>query len=142
MPKSKSNYRRKCLGVSYILSVLVMTVVTVSLSSVVLFWALRTVDETQIGFTNDVQSRMDKTRERFVVESVLFENSTHLTVFVRNVGGIQLIVDQVYIDNQAGTPTGILIEYSERRKRHHYSSNYIDCRYYLRDHGRHDPRQY
>lgn len=100
--------RRRCskkavLGVSYILSVLVMTVVTVSLSSVVLFWALRTVDETQAGFTLDVQSRMDRARERMLVENVKFVNSTHITIHVRNVGNVQLIVDQVYIDNVAGT---------------------------------------
>ncbi|MCH8022992.1 MAG: hypothetical protein IH932_04535 [Thaumarchaeota archaeon] len=91
------------MGVSYILSVLVMTVVTVSLSSVVLFWALRTVDETQAGFTLDVQARMDRSRERMLIENVAFLNSTHITIYVRNVGNVQLIVDQVYIDNLAGT---------------------------------------
>ena len=80
-----------------------MTVVTVSLSSVVLFWALRTVDESQTGFTLDVQARMDRSRERMLVENVKFVNSTHITVYVRNVGTVQFIVDQVYIDNVAGT---------------------------------------
>ena len=99
----KSNNRRKVLGVSYILSVLVMTVVTVSLSSVVLFWALRTVDESQTGFTLDVQARMDRSRERMVVETVQFVDTTTVKIFVRNVGNIQFIVDQIYIDNQQAT---------------------------------------
>ena len=81
-----------------------MTVVTVSLSSVVLFWTLRTVDETQAGFTLDVQARMDRISERMVVETVQFDvDGTTVTIFVRNVGNIQFIVDQIYIDNQQAT---------------------------------------
>lgn len=50
---------------------------------------------------------MDRAQERLTIEDVNFTSPTTATVYVRNVGGIQIVVDQIYIDHIQGTITQV-----------------------------------
>lgn len=90
-------------GISYIISVLIMTLVTLSLASTVLFWSFGQVAESQSVFTSAINARIARAQERIVIENVKFTSGTQLTVYVRNVGAIGVVVDAVYVNQQAAT---------------------------------------
>ncbi|MDG6898516.1 MAG: hypothetical protein JRN24_02130, partial [Nitrososphaerota archaeon] len=92
-------FNRRRRGVSYILEVVMMTIVIVALASVVLTWGLGTITDTRNALTGAVNSRMDRIQEGLVIEDVQYESPTSLLVWVRNVGAIQSVVDQVYVQN-------------------------------------------
>ncbi|MFQ6134556.1 MAG: hypothetical protein ACE5KU_01920 [Nitrososphaerales archaeon] len=88
-------------GLSYILSVVMMTLVTTSLASVVLLWGLGQVNESQSSFGLAIRARIDKTQERLVVENVEFVDNRTITVSMRNVGKVQIVIDQIYANHTA-----------------------------------------
>lgn len=49
---------------------------------------------------------MDRAQERLTIEDVNFTSPSTATVYIRNIGAIQIVVDQVYIDHSQGTITG------------------------------------
>ncbi len=78
-----------------------MTLVTTSLASVVLFWGLGQVSESQDSFGLAMRARTEKTQERLVVEDVRFVDNQTIAVSVRNVGKVQIVVDQIYANHTA-----------------------------------------
>ncbi|MBI2184359.1 MAG: hypothetical protein HYU39_05305 [Thaumarchaeota archaeon] len=102
----RSRQRRKNKAISYILSVIMMTLVTTSLSAVVLLWGLNEVSTSRNSFSSAIRARMERVQERIVVEDVFLDviGST-LVVHVRNAGGIQIVVDRVYVNHQSATIT-------------------------------------
>lgn len=95
---SRRNRRR---GLSYILSVVMMTLVTTSLASVVLLWGLGQVSESQNSFGLTIRARIDKTQERMVVEDVRFIDNNTATISLRNIGKVQIVIDQIYANHTA-----------------------------------------
>lgn len=94
--------RRRRRALSYILSVVIMILITTSLATVVLLWGLNEVSTSRSSFSSSIRARTDRVQEHFTVEDVRF-NSTHLRVYLRNTGAIQIVVDQVYVNHQVGT---------------------------------------
>ncbi|MFC1753993.1 hypothetical protein ACFL96_11485 [Thermoproteota archaeon] len=93
--------KRRHSGLSYILSVVMMTLVTASLASVVLLWGIGQVNESQSNYGLAIDARKDKAQERLVIENVEF-NATGINetrIFVRNVGKVQIVIDQVYVNH-------------------------------------------
>lgn len=97
--------RRQRRAISYILSVVMMTLITTSMATVVLLWGLNEVGTSRDTFSSAIRARMERAQERLTVEDVYFDGSNTLTVYVRNTGGIQIVVDVVYIDHVAYTVT-------------------------------------
>ncbi|MCL4436101.1 MAG: hypothetical protein M1387_05250 [Thaumarchaeota archaeon] len=95
--------RKQRRALSYILSVVIMTLITTSMAGVVLLWGLNEVGTSRDSFSSSIRSRTERVQERLVVEDVYFVDSTHLKVYVRNTGAIQIVVDEVYVNHQAGT---------------------------------------
>lgn len=91
---------RQRKAISYILSVVLMTVVTTSLASVALLWALGQVSTSQGDFSSIINARIARVQERVVIEDVWFLNSTAVRIYVRNVGGIGIVIDTAYIDHR------------------------------------------
>lgn len=76
-----------------------MTAVIVALTSVVLTWGLSTITNTRNALSGAVNSRMDRLQEGLVIEDVQYQSPTSVMIWVRNVGSIQSVVDQVYVQN-------------------------------------------
>ncbi len=93
--------RRRSRAISYILSVIMMTLVTTSLAGVVLLWGLTEVGSSRNSFSSAIRARMERAQERLVVEDVYFSSSSAATVYVRNIGSIQIVVDVVYVNHTA-----------------------------------------
>ncbi|MBI4257465.1 MAG: hypothetical protein HY619_00780, partial [Thaumarchaeota archaeon] len=104
MIKRKRVERRK-KAISYVLSVVMMTLVTTSLAAVVLLWGLNEVSTSRNSFSLAIRSRMERVQERITVENVEFNGPDSLTVHVRNSGAIQIVVDKVYV-NRVGCSVG------------------------------------
>lgn len=94
-------FRRR--GISYILSVIMMTLVMTALSASFLFWGLDQVGQSRAQFASSVRTRIDRIQERIVVEDASMLNARTLRVYVRNVGATQVVIDQMYVDRQAVT---------------------------------------
>jgi len=104
-------------GISYILSVAVMTFVTVAMASVVLYWSIGQVSQSQNVFGSAINARINQAMERFAVEDVQFvahgaggctaavdpSSNGCVQVYVRDVGTTQVVVDAVYVNNQLST---------------------------------------
>jgi len=86
-------------ALSYILSVIMMALVTTSLATVVLLWGLGQVSESQSSFESAIRARIDKAQERILVEDVEVIDSTTVRISVRNVGKVMFTVDKVYINH-------------------------------------------
>ncbi len=96
--------RRRRRALSYILSVVIMILITTSLATVVLLWGLNEVSTSRASFSSSIRARTERVQERFVVEDVYYDTvNSRLVVYVRNTGGIQIVVDQVYVDHVAYT---------------------------------------
>ncbi len=95
----------KRLAVSYVLSVLLMTLVTTSLGTVVLLWSISEVTTSQNTFGMAMRARVEKAQERLIVENVGYSSidDTLLTVYVRNVGAVSLVVDAAYVNKRQCT---------------------------------------
>lgn len=94
------NLKRK-RALSYILSVVMMTLVTTSLATSVLLWGLTQVAESRTTLSSAVKARMERMQEGFVVEDVKMINTTSLRIYVRNNGARQLVIDQAYMNHTA-----------------------------------------
>jgi len=92
-------------AISYILSVVMMTLITTSLAGVVLVWGLNQVSTSRDSFSAAIRARMERAQERIVIEDVSFPSSSSATVYVRNSGGIRVVVDVIYVDHVAYTVT-------------------------------------
>lgn len=93
--------RHKINGLSYILSVVMMTLVIASLSSVVLLWGIGQVNESQSSYSLAIDARKDRAQERLVVENVNFISigDGEVIVSVRNIGKVQIVIDQIYANH-------------------------------------------
>jgi len=95
--------RRK--AVSYIFSVMLMTLVISSLAATVLLWGMGVVNENQSAYNAVFRQRIDRVKERLVVEDVRFklDSPQRIYVYVRNIGMIPITVDAVYVNHQRAT---------------------------------------
>ncbi len=92
--------RRQRRALSYILSVVIMTLVTTSMAGVVLLWGLNEVGTSRDSFSSAIRSRMERTQERLVVEDAYFDTANDtLRISVRNVGSIRIVADVVYVNH-------------------------------------------
>ena len=92
-------------GVSYIFSVMLMTLVISSLAATVLLWGMGMISENQSAYSAVFQSKIDRAKERVVVEDVRFkiEDPQRIYIYVRNIGLINLTVDHVYVNHKLAT---------------------------------------
>ncbi len=89
-------------GLSYILSVVMMTLVISSLASVVLIWGIGQVNESQNSYSLAIDARKYKAQERLVIENINFttvNNDGNFNVTLRNVGKVQIVIDKVYANH-------------------------------------------
>lgn len=92
--------RRHRRALSYILSVVVMTLITTSMAGVVLLWGMTEVGTSRDSFSSAIRSRMERAQERLVVEDAHFDSvSNTLRVSIRNVGSIGIVADVVYVNH-------------------------------------------
>lgn len=94
--------KQKNRGLSYILSVVMMTLVISSLASVVLIWGIGQVNESQSSYSLAIDARKYKAQERLVIENVNFTTINvdgKFNVTVRNVGKVQIVIDKVYANH-------------------------------------------
>lgn len=103
--------RNNVKGLSYILSVIMMTLVIVSLSSVVLLWGLGQVNESQSSYSLAIDARKDRAQERLVVENINFvaNGDGEVIVSVRNVGKVQIVIDKIYANHTILNTTSKLV---------------------------------
>lgn len=85
-------------GVSHIISVLLVTVMTVALSVSVLVWSVNLVGQYQGSYGIQFSQTIDKLRECFVIEDVWFVDEDNITIYVKNVGDISIKVVSVYVN--------------------------------------------
>ena len=86
-------------GVSYILSVVIMALVITSLAGAVMYWGLGMISSSQGEYQAAISADLDRVRERFVVEHVVFKPSlSKVTVYVRNVGMVPVTIDALYFN--------------------------------------------
>ncbi len=102
-------FNRKKRAISYIMEVVMMTLVVTALASVVLTWGISTITASRASLGGAVQARMDRVQEGLVVQDVQLISSTQLRVWVRNSGSIQIVVDQIYVNNNQGTITNVCV---------------------------------
>jgi len=108
--------RRK--GISYIMSVAIMTFVTLAMASIVLVWSLGITSTSQSTFSSAINANEAKTEERFAVEQIQFfasggtvagytceASNGCILLYVRNVGAIQSVYDAVFVNNQLAPQT-------------------------------------
>lgn len=100
-------FSRRRSGISYILEVVMMTLVITALASVVLAWGLTAVSNSRTAITGAVNSRMNRLQETVVIEDVQMINTNTLRVFVTNAGSIQMVIDQVYVNNVGTIIVGV-----------------------------------
>jgi len=89
-------------GISYIFSVMLMTLVISSLAVGVLLWGMGVVNQSQGAYAAVFERKIERVKERLVVEDVWFELSASpqkIHIYVRNIGAIPLTVEHVYIDH-------------------------------------------
>ncbi len=101
---AKPNLRRTAhsLAVSTVIATVLMTMLTVTLGTIVVFWASSTFGLYQgsagIFFTN----RADSLREALAIEDVWFytqSSTNYVNITVRNVGRVQFTLGAMYINN-------------------------------------------
>jgi len=118
-PRFKPGGRR---GISYIFSVMLMTLVISSLAAGVLLWGMGVVNQSQGAYAVIFEKKIERVKERLVIEDVRFELSASpqkIHIYVRNVGAIPLTVDHVYIDHT-------MVSLGEPLKLGIKEGNYID----------------
>lgn len=96
----RTTHRR---GISYILSVVIMTLVISTMATSVLVWGLAQITETRTALSSAVQARIERLQQSLVVEDAQMINSTTLKVYIRNTGAVQIVVDQLYVNHTAAT---------------------------------------
>lgn len=90
---SPVNLRRR-RGISYIMSVAIMTFVTLAMASVVLVWSLGITSTSQNTFSSAISANEAKTQERFSIEHVqFFSNSLSSSVTSDSAVGSTTLTD-------------------------------------------------
>ncbi len=92
-------------GISYIFSVMLMTLVISSLAATVLLWGMGVVTQNQSAYSAVFQQKIERVKERLVVEDVRFklESPQRIYIYIRNVGLVPLTVDRVYVNHKLAT---------------------------------------
>jgi len=90
-------------GISHIISVVLVTVMTLSLAVPVLMWSTNLISGYQSSYGNIFSRNIDKLQESFIVEDVWFVAQNNITVYVKNVGEVTIKVVNVYVDNTPRT---------------------------------------
>lgn len=90
-------------GLSYILSVIMMTLVITSLSTSVLFWSLGQISDSRNAVSAALGARMDRIQQALIVENVEMVNDTTIRLHIRNTGSVQIVIDQVYVNRSQAT---------------------------------------
>jgi len=85
-------------GVSHIISVLLVTVMTLALSVSVFVWAVNLVGQYQGSYGILFSQNVDKLKECFVIEDIWFVEEDNITIYVKNVGEISIKVVSVYVN--------------------------------------------
>ncbi|MFC1753987.1 hypothetical protein ACFL96_11455 [Thermoproteota archaeon] len=95
---SKSSTRSKN-GVSYIISVIVILLITSALSGFVLIWGMNSINSSNISYSSSLNAEYDKFEEIPMIEDVQFISNTSVNIFLRNAGSGSLVVDKIYINS-------------------------------------------
>jgi len=102
-------FLRRKAGISTILANLLMVSIVFSLASVLFIWATASFGTYQGGTGLWFSSRSDAMKERFVIEEVYFTyqdgttTKNNITIYVRNVGAIDMQIAAVYVNGTIGT---------------------------------------
>lgn len=86
-------------GVSYIISIITMILVTSALSGFVLIWGNNSISTSDISFSSALKAKYDKFEEILVIEDVGFISDTSTNIFLRNAGSGLLVVDKIYVNS-------------------------------------------
>jgi hypothetical protein len=91
----------KVRGISYIFSVMLMTLIISSLAASVLLWGMGVVSQSQGAYGLVFERKIERVKERLVVEDVRFELTApqKIHVYVRNIGGVPLTIDHIYVNH-------------------------------------------
>ncbi len=100
-------FNRKKRAISYIMEVVMMTLVVTALATVVLTWGLGAVTDSKTALASAMNARMGRLQEGVVVEDMQMLSSSSVRLWVRNTGSIQVVVDQIYIANVNTPITGV-----------------------------------
>ncbi|MFQ6134222.1 MAG: hypothetical protein ACE5KU_00205 [Nitrososphaerales archaeon] len=111
--KSTLLLHRSKRGVSYIMSVLAMILVTASLAGMVLLWGTNVIGESNLSFSSAIDAKYARWQENLVIEDVEFINSTAINVHLRNAGSSLLVVDTVYVNYDATTSDRLTLSWQE-----------------------------
>lgn len=92
-----SNHSKK--GVSYIISVITMILVTSALSGFVLIWGNNSISTSDISFSSALNAKYDRFEEILVIEDVKINDDASINIFLRNAGSGLLVVDNIYVNS-------------------------------------------
>ena len=87
-------------GLSYVVSALVMTLLTVALAAPVAYWGFNQTSLSTENWGSGLGERRGSV-ERFVVEKVVFavhHSHTNVTVYVRNYGATPVTISKILVD--------------------------------------------
>ncbi len=88
-------------GVSYIISVIAMILVTSALSGFVLIWGSNSISTSDISYSSALKAKYDRFEEILLIEDVKINNDRSINIFLRNAGSGLLVVDKVYVNSIA-----------------------------------------
>ncbi len=94
------------LAVSTVIATVLMTTLTITLGTLVVFWASSTFGVYQGNAGIFFNNRGDALRESLAIEDVWFytqSSTNYVNITVRNVGRVQLKVAALYVNNTAFT---------------------------------------
>jgi len=92
---------KRNLAISTIVANMLMIVITLSLAAILVAWAGTTYGAFSGGSQLYFNQRQQALQERFVVESIFFNNTSpnhNMMIFVRNVGAINITLVAIYIN--------------------------------------------
>ncbi len=90
-------------AISYILSVMMMTLIITAISTTVLYWGLTEIGESRSALSGAMGTRMDRIKQSIVIEDVKRIDDTTLRIYIRNTGAVHAIIDTVYVNHTAAT---------------------------------------
>lgn len=121
MPRSRQKSRRT-LAVGTVVGTVLMTVLTITLGTMVVFWAYQTFGLYQGGASVYFSNRAAALRESLAMEDVWFYSAgascagsgtnSCINLTVRNTGAIELRVVAFYINGTSKTPLGVTLPYT------------------------------
>ena len=90
---------RSRIGQASVLGVLTIILISVGIGAIVLLWGMSAVGRAQLGFSAPLTSDVQKASEDLIIENVVFTQG-NVTVFVRNIGSVELTVDHAYVNHE------------------------------------------